>query len=198
MLAPTRELTLPRGFQAETSMLPSVMLVLAAQHDPEVYCTACIRLVANLQDAQGLVPMLRSAVTLAKTTKPELGALDALAEEYVIERGCKWYATWNNLTIRKACLHITEEHGESLVEKITRWATKERLPTCVDMCMSCTVCSRAVHTWGAGPLAPEGHLCTCSVRVRASACHGPVRACHGPGMPCRAHRSGQRAARRAV
>ena len=113
------------------SMLPSAMLVLAAQPlDPEVYCTACIRLVANLQDAQGLVPLLRSAVTLAKTTKPELGALDALAEEYVIERGCKWYATWNNLTIRKACLHITEEHGESLVEKITRWATKERSDLC--------------------------------------------------------------------
>ena len=112
-------------------MLPSAMLVLAAQPlDPEVYCTACIRLVANLQDTQGLVPMLRSAVTLAKTTKPELGALDALAEEYVIERGCKWYATWNNLTIRKACLHITEEHGESLVEKITRWATKERSGLC--------------------------------------------------------------------
>ena len=118
-------------FEAEPCMLPSAMLVLAAQPlDPEVYCTACIRLVANLQDTQGLVPMLRSAVTLAKTTKPELGALDALAEEYVIERGCKWYATWNNLTIRKACLHITEEYGESLVEKITRWATKERSDLC--------------------------------------------------------------------
>ena len=124
-------------------MLPSAMLVLAAQplHDPEVYCTACIRLVANLQDAQGLVPMLRSAVTLAKTTKPELGALDALAEEYVIERGCKWYATWNNLTIRKACLHITEEHGESLVEKITRWATKER----PDSELLGALCSKAVR-----------------------------------------------------
>ena len=118
-------------FEAEPCMLPSAMLVLAAQPlDPEVYCTACNRLVANLQDTQGLVPMLRSAVTLAKTTKPELGALDALAEEYVIERGCKWYATWNNLTIRKACLHITEEYGESLVEKITRWATKERSDLC--------------------------------------------------------------------
>ena len=110
----------------------AALLVLAAHplHDPEVYCTACIRLVANLQDGQGVVPMLRAAVTLAKTHRPELGALDALAEEYVIERGCKWYATWNNLTIRKACLHITEEHGESLVEKITRWATKGRPDLC--------------------------------------------------------------------
>ena len=117
---------------ASTMLSAALLLVLAAQppHDPEVYCTACIRLVANLQDGQGVVPMLRAAVTLAKTHRPELGALDALAEEYVIERGCKWYATWNNLTIRKACLHITEEHGESLVEKITRWATKGRPDLC--------------------------------------------------------------------
>ena len=122
-----------RGLVCASTMLSAaLLLVLAAQppHDPEVYCTACIRLVANLQDGQGVVPMLRAAVTLAKTHRPELGALDALAEEYVIERGCKWYATWNNLTIRKACLHITEEHGESLVEKITRWATKGRPDLC--------------------------------------------------------------------
>ena len=98
-------------------MSPALLLLAAQQlHDPEAYCTSCIRLVANLQDGQGVVPKLRAAVA----AKPELGALDALAEEYVIERGCKWYATWNNLTIRKACLHIIEEHGESLVDKLTR------------------------------------------------------------------------------
>ena len=121
----------------------ALLLVLAAQppHDPEAYCTACIRLVANLQDGQGVVPMLRAAVARAATHRPELGALDALAEEYVIERGCKWYATWNNLTIRKACLHITEEHGESLVDKITRWASKGR----PDSELLGALCSKAVR-----------------------------------------------------
>ena len=105
---------------ARAFMFAAAGLVLAALHDPEAYCTACIRLVANFQDEQGVVPKLRAAVTRAATLRPALGELDSLAEEYVIERGCKWYATWNNLTIRRACLHITEEHGESLVNKITR------------------------------------------------------------------------------
>ena len=90
-------------------------------------CLACVRLVDNFD--MGLLPALRkrhqeiirhhSRSRLAASAT--VGELEAIVETEV-ERICTWPRTHHNKAVRRGCARLVEEHVETLVGTISRWA----------------------------------------------------------------------------
>lgn len=107
--------------------------VVPAGHSPEIYCTACCRIVGNLEEQ--VVPALERSIAKraehtdrgnkAAATSSFFGDIDTLVEDGV-ERACRFASTWHESSMRKSCEHIVEEQGEHLASSLSRWARERR------------------------------------------------------------------------